>query len=511
MRAPIPSPVIVCCAALLVAACGSSGGSAGSVPDTVATDPAASPAATAIATAPAAGDAAATPALGDWPLFGLRPSRENATDRSTGITTTSVRRLRRVQVRLPGTVDSSPIVLLGVRVAGATRDVAFLTTTYGRTLAVDLARHRILWTFTPSAYDAVKGTPQITNASPAADPDRRYVYTASSDGLVHKLSVADGREAPGAWPVRVTRDPTHEKLTSSFNVSGTRLIVATGGYIGDAPPYQGHVVSIERATGRVAAVFNSLCSDRREIIQPSSCPSSDSAIWARSGAVVLPGGDLLVATGNAPFDGRVDWGDSVLRLDGDTLAVKQNWTPANQEQLEASDGDLGSTAPAVLGGGLVLQGGKDAKLDLLDTTRLNGSGGASARLGGQLQTLATPGGDGVFSAPAVWHHSGRTLVFVTTGSGTTAYRLTGRRLAAVWANQRAGTSPVLAGGVLYVHDPTGGGLLAYAPATGRVLATMPAGAGHWGSPVVTGGRIVLPEGNANDYATTGVLDVYERR
>jgi hypothetical protein len=44
-----------------------------------------------------------------------------------------------------------------------------------------------------------------------------------------------------------------------------------------------------------------------------------------------------------------------------------------------------------------------------------------------------------------------------------------------------------------------------------VLATLPAGAGHWGSPVVTGGRIVLPEGNANDYATTGVLDVYERR
>jgi hypothetical protein len=70
---------------------------------------------------------------------------------------------------------------------------------------------------------------------------------------------------------------------------------------------------------------------------------------------------------------------------------------------------------------------------------------------------------------------------------------------------------VVAGGVLYVHDPTGGGLLAYSPATGRVLATLPAGAGHWGSPVVTGGRIVLPEGDANTLATTGVLDVYERR
>ena len=439
MRAPRLSPVVVSGAAVLVAACGSSRDPAASVPETVAVS-ASSPASTS-ATSPDAAATAAAP-LGDWPLFGLRPSRENATNRATGITARSVRTLRRVRIALPGTVDSSPIVLRGVRVGGATRDVALATTTYGKTVAVDLARHRLLWTFTPAVYDHVKGSSQITNASPAADPDRAYVYTASPDGLVHKLRVRDGRETSAGWPVRVTRDPTHEKLTSSFNVSGDRLIVATGGYIGDAPPYQGHVVSIERATGRIAAVFNSLCSDRRTIIQPSSCGSSDSAIWARSGAVVLPGsGDLLVATGNAPFDGVRDWGDSVLRLDAATLRLEQNWTPSNQAQLEVTDADLGSTAPAVLGGGLVLQGGKDAELDLLDANRLNGTSGASARQGGQLQTLPTPGGDGVFTAPAVWHRGGRTLVFVTTGSGTTAYRLAGRRLAPLWGNANAGTSP----------------------------------------------------------------------
>jgi hypothetical protein len=508
MRVPRLSPVVVACTAVLVAACGSSGG-AGSVPETVAAMSAG--AATSPATGPDAAASRAKP-LGDWPLFGLRPSRENATNRATGITARSVRHLRRVRVALPGTVDSSPIVLRRLRVSGATRDVAFATTTYGKTVAVDLARHRILWTFTPDGYDRLKGTSQITNASPAADPDRAFLYAASPDGLVHKLRVRDGREAPGAWPVRVTRDPTHEKLTSSFNVSGSRLVVVTGGYIGDAPPYQGHVVSIERATGKVAAVFNSLCSDRREIIQPSTCASSDSAIWARSGAVVLPGsGDLLVATGNAPFDGRTDWGDSVLRLDAATLRLTQNWTPANQAELDTTDADLGSTAPAVLGHGLLLQGGKDAKLDVLQADRLNGTGGASARQGGQLQTLTAPGGEQVFTAPAVWHRGGRTLAFVTTNGATQAYRLRGRRLQGLWANAHPGTSPVLAGGLLYVHDPTGAGLRVYAPSTGRVVATLPAGDGHWGSPVVTGGRIVLPEGNANDHLTRGVLDVYQRR
>jgi hypothetical protein len=478
---------MVLCVAL-AAGCGSGAAS----PESSTPDPSASTQASS-----ARGTAAGV--LRDWPLFGLRSSRENATDARTGIAAGDLGRLRRVQVRLPGTVDSSPIVLGGT---------AFATTTYGRTVAVDLASGRLRWTFTPAGYDSWAGSAQITNASPGADPSRHYVYTASPDGRIHKLGASDGREAGGLWPVRITRDPTHEKLTASFNVSGPWLIVATGGYLGDAPPYQGHVVTIARATGRIVAVFNTLCSDRHAITQPGSCPASDSAIWARSGAVVIPGsGDLLVATGNAPFDGQRNWGDSVLRLTPDAGRLLQNWTPRNQPELNDTDADLGSTAPALLGGGLALQAGKDAKLDLLSLDRLNGAGDASPRLGGELQELRAPGGQGVFSAPAVWHHGGSTTVFVTTGGGSAAYRVTGRRLRPRWSNDHAGTSPVLAGGLLYIYDP-GGGLRVYAPSTGRVLANLAAGAGHWNSPVIAGGRIVLPEGNANDHAREGVLDIW---
>jgi len=107
----------------------------------------------------------------------------------------------------------------------------------------------------------------------------------------------------GGWPVTITRDPTHEKVGTALNISGDLVLATTGGYIGDAPPYQGHVVSIDRASGEIVHVWNSLCSDRHEIIDPSTCPDSDSAIWARAGAVVEPGtGRILVATGNAPYD-----------------------------------------------------------------------------------------------------------------------------------------------------------------------------------------------------------------
>jgi outer membrane protein assembly factor BamB len=429
--------------------------------------------------------AVAPPAAGakDWPMFGLSPSRPNATNASIGIRAAEVAKLRRKTVALPGTVDSSPIYAGGRFV---------MTTTYGRTVAVRPGGE-IAWTFTPAGIGGWEGSAQITNASPAAAGG--FVYTASPDGKVHKLRLADGREQAG-WPVTVTRDPAHEKLTSSFNLRRGRLIVATGGYVGDAPPYQGHVVTIDAGTGRILGVFNSLCSDRREIIEPSSCRSSDSAIWGRAGAVLDTRGRWLVATGNAPFDGKADWGDSILALQGDGLALKAHYTPPNQQQLNESDLDLGSSSPMPIGGGSVVQGGKDA------TLRVLGAGGLKLR-----QTLPSPGGQAVFTAPAVWRHGKATTVFVATGGGTTAYAQRDGRLEALWSNATAGTSPLVAGGVLYVYDP-GGALDAYRPSTGKRLARLPAGAGHWNSPVPGGGRLALPEGNANDHRRDGVLNLY---
>ena len=82
---------------------------------------------------------------------------------------------------------------------------------------------------------------------------------------------------------------------------------------------------------------------------PSTCPASDSAIWGRNAPVLEPGtGRILVATGNGPFNGRTDWGDSVLELTPNASRLLHNWTPRDQAQLNADDGDLGSTSPALL-------------------------------------------------------------------------------------------------------------------------------------------------------------------
>src|SRR5689334_2903827 len=380
---------------------------------------------------------------GDWPQFGVDAARGNAQPTATGIRPAALAGIRPRVVTLPGTVDSSPIYLHGVDVAGRRRNAFFMTTTYGRTLAVSPAG-RILWTYTPPGYAALAGTAQITTATPAADPGRRFLYAASPDGRIHRLSVADGREVTaGGWPVSVTRLPRREKIAAALTVSGRRLYVATGGYVGDAPPYQGHVVAIELPSGTVAGVFNTLCSDRAGLLDPASCPDSDSAIWGRAGVVVDPaGGELLVATGNGRFDGRTAWGDSVLMLSPDASRLVGSWTPRDQASLEAGDVDVGSTAPALLTSRLAVQGGKDGKLRLLDLRRLRAARG---RTGGELQTVPTPGNAGLFSTPAVSRGGGAVRLFVATGSGTWGYVLRGGRLGVAWRRDTAGTSPVLGG------------------------------------------------------------------
>jgi hypothetical protein len=445
----------------------------------------------------------------DWPEFGLDPQRSDVSPLSTGITAANMGHLHRITVNLPGTVDSSPIYLHEASVAGATHSAAIITTTYGKTLALDATSGRTLWTFTPAGYSRWAGTAQITTTSPLADPSGGFVYAASPNGLVHKLALADGKEA-GGWPVSITHDATHEKLAAALNVVGRYLLVATGGYFGDAPPYQGHVVAIDRANGRIASVFNTLCSNRPRIIVPSSCSASDSAILSRGGAVVEPGGGrLLIATGNGPWNGSTNFGDSVVELTLPGLRFRQAYTPTNQAELSESDTDLGSSAPVLLGHDRVLIAGKDGLMRVLSLSRLDGRAPARpTRLGGEVQRLPLPGGGELFTAPAVWTQGKSTTVFVSAEHATAAYSLIGGRLRLVWQNGNPGTSPVLAGGLLYVYDPSGGGIEVYRPRSGRPIAKLAGSSGHWNSPIVVDGHVVEPEGNANDHSLTGALDLF---
>src|SRR6185437_13466168 len=127
-------------------------------------------------------------------------------------------------------------------------------------------------------------------------------------------------------------------------------------------------------TGALLHTWNSLCRDSTSMIEPSTCSESGSAIWGRTGAVIdTITGDIYVATGNGRWDGKTFWGDATIRLDSTATKMLGNYTPSNTQELDESDTDVGSTSPALLGGGFIAQGGKDGTIKLLDTTLMQGT------------------------------------------------------------------------------------------------------------------------------------------
>jgi lipoprotein-anchoring transpeptidase ErfK/SrfK len=462
---------------------------------------------------PRAATAAADPA--DWPTFGGNNARTNANMAPTKITAANVGSMVRTQVKVSAPIDAGLIYLKGVRVNGAARDVFFGTTNLGRTVAIDANEGKVLWEYASPGFDeaaaATSVAPpggriavrQISNSTPVADDNRQFIYAAGADGKVVKLAIADGK---AVWSTAVTKAPNTEKMDSPLNFVNGKVLVPTAGYVGDQPPYQGHVVVLNAQTGALEKVWNSLCSDRAELLDPKACPQNQSAIWGRAGIVIDPAnGNLLFTTGNGPYDGKTSWGDSVLVLDSTATKLVGNWTPANNAELNQRDLDLGSTSPVLLGDGYIAQGGKAGLVHLLNMDSIKGT---DAHQGNELQTVEVPGKAQLLSASATAKIDGKTYLFVSSGgrtAGTTAWTFgADRKLTEAWKSTTGGNTPFYAGGLLYIYTVGQAAKLNVLEATtGKVVAAFDVGTGHWNSAIVVDNRIALPEGAISGFGGGG--------
>lgn len=478
----------------------------------------------------------------DWLQFGFDPahSGNNPVETMLSASATGEFALTALfpiyNVTLPNIADGAPVYLSGVMTANGIRDQLFLETKDGHVLALDAATGATIWSHATKPSPPPAGQ-DYTTSSPAIDPNRQYVYFYGLDGYVHKYSVATGTETSnGGWPELATRKPDVEKGSSALAIATatngtTYLYVTNGGYPGDAGDYQGHVTAIDLATG-AQNVFNANCSDQAvhfyEAPNTPDCAQVQTAIWARPGVIYSAAKDrIFMATGNGTFDantGGHDWGDSVFAVNPDGTGSGGNpidsYTPTNFLNLDNTDADLGSTAPAILPSTLVgypnlaVQGGKDQKLRLLNLDNLSGSATAGpGHTGGELQLINVPQGGLVFAQPAVWvDPTGTTWVFVATGNGVCGLTLGLSStlphkpvLTKVWQNGTGGTSPVVANGVLYYFS---GAINALNPKTGALLwSDSSPGGMHWESPIVVNGRVYVTDENGQlwAYALDGIF------
>jgi len=459
----------------------------------------------------------------DWSQFGGNAAHTGNNTSETAISAANVATLARTfTAALPGVADAPAVYRHGVATASGTRNLLFLTTRGGSTVALDASSGAKLWSHTvgPGSCTINHGaTTCYTTSAPALDPSGAYVYSYGLDGRAHKYAAGTGAEVvTGGWPERATTKPFDEKGSADLTIATSHgvsyLYVANGGYPGDRGDYQGHVTTINLSTG-AQKVFNTLCSDKTVHFAAGTSPDCShvqSAVWARAGVVYDSRTDrLLLATGNGDYHpSSHNWGDSVLALHPDGSGVSggpvDSYTPANYQSLQDSDTDLGSTAPALVTApagstvsALGVQSGKDAKLRLLDLANLSRAGGPGLT-GGELQVIGVPQGGEVFTQPTSWTNpvDGSSWFFVANSQGTSALRMTlvaGKpQMTPVWTVGTGGTTPVVAHNVLYLL--TNAGARAFDPSTGKTLWSDSSGTVglHWQSPIVAGGHLYYPDG-----------------
>ncbi len=466
----------------------------------------------------------------DWLQFGGNAQHSGNNTYETALTTANVSTLTsKYSASLPSTADGTPVFLEGVTTPGGVKDILFATTTDGWIVALNAQTGATLWSHQngPGSCKINNGSSTCyTTSSPAIDPNRLYVYSYGLDGSVHKYKVGDGTEiSTGGWPALATLKGYDEKGSSALSTatSGgvTYLYMTHGGYPGDNGDYQGHVTAINLANG-AQNVFNGACSDQPAHLQPvgggvlPTCPSAQNAMWSRPGIIYDAGTDrIFVATGNAfngtagQFDGVTNWSESVLALHPNATGGTgvnagkplDSYTPTGHVTLDIQDNDVGSTAPAILPvpatssvQHLGVQGGKDAKLRLLNLQDLSTHGNPGTT-GGELSVISVPQGGGLFSQPAVWVNpaDGKTWLFVVNGSGAAGLRVDfdsggNPSLTSVWHNGQSGTSPVIANNMVFLIGGSTARALDALTGTQLWSATRSGGT-HWQSVIVANGVV----------------------
>jgi hypothetical protein len=386
---------------LLAAAC--STGSPAAAPSAT---PSLTPSATTSATTSATPVPAATtpsPAL-DWSTYGGDPQRSSAVpgpDPSHPAVAWTA--------RLDGRVYASPLVVAG-RVVAATEG--------GSLYALDLATGRVAWRrhlATPLAGDELPCgniDPISFTGTPVHDPATGLVFAVATEpGVRHVLYAVRAGTGAVAWsrPVDVDgmQPETHLQRAALLLSDGT-VYVAYGGNYGDCGQYRGRLVAVP-TTGR---------GPLRSFTVPTA---REAGIWAASGPALLPGGDVLVSTGNGEASGGTwDKSDSVLRL-SPALALKDGFAPTEWAQENSDDADLGSMGPLLLPGGTrVVTAGKGGNAFLLDVDRLGGVGGQLAKLPG---CRAFGGGAALAGAVLLPCEQGVTQVLVSGSSLRQGWRL----------------------------------------------------------------------------------------
>jgi hypothetical protein len=355
-------------------------------------------------------------------------------------------------LKVDGDIYAQPLFLAGLDIPGKGRhDVLFVATEHDSIYAFDAYGDPAspLWRVnflrkgvTTIPEDDVRCpfiVPEVgITSTPVIDADTGTLYvlarTKERTGSpsshytqrLHALAVATGLEkfggpvdikatingtGTGSQSGKVEFNPLRENPRASLLLANGSVYLTWASSC-DVGPYHGWVMAYDAHTLKQKAVFN------------ASPDGDDSGIWAGdTGPAADARGNLFLATGNGRFDaarGGRDYGDSLLKLDGQSLKLDDYFSPFNVDELNAQDNDLGSGGPVLLPAQsgqhphLVVIAGKGGTIYLIDRDHMghyqpNNDSHA-------VQTIPSTGG--VFGSMAYWNYN----FYVLSNSSNDALR-----------------------------------------------------------------------------------------
>jgi len=284
--------------------------------------------------------------------------------------------------KVDGPAYAQPLYVPNVEIPGqGTHNVLYVATEHDSVYAFDADHPGTLPLWQVSFLDKARGTVPLSEdmvqcpfirpevgitSTPVIDIKTGTLYVLARTAIrhavgdneyfqhLHALAITTGVEkfggpklitasVPGRGAGRSNRqvdfDPLHENPRAALTLANNNVYLAWASSC-DVDPYHGWVLAYDPQTLAQKAVLN---------VNPDG---SEAGIWlSDTGPAVDSEGNLYVPTGNGTFDatsGGRDYGDSVLKLDGSSLAVRDYFTPFDQADILAGDSDVGSSGPTLL-------------------------------------------------------------------------------------------------------------------------------------------------------------------
>lgn len=373
-----------------------------------------------------------------------------------------------------GLVDAAPLIVSGVSIGGATRNVVYVASEHDSVYAYDadsgelLVKTSLLGSGETSSdsRSCTQVSPEIgVTATPVIDRTAGangtlYVVAMSKDASgnyyqrLHALDlitladrlppVAISASAPGNGPNSANGvlqfDPKQYKERAALLLVNGQLYLSFASHC-DIEPYNGWIMAYSEATLAQTAVLQ---------LTPNG---SEGAIWDTGGMAADSAGNLYATVANGTFDatldaqgmpGQQDYGNAALKIAATAavLSITDYFTPSNTVSESANDVDLGSGSVLLLldqtdNAGtmhhLLVVGGKDANLYVLDRDDMGHFNAASNDIYQQIGV-----GSSMFSAPVYF---GGSVYVGDVGGALQAYTISNARLSATPSSQSAATFP----------------------------------------------------------------------